>query len=382
MADDLKKSSPSEISASADDSRSSVSGSTPVVPRRRGAGFAILLAVIALGVAGWNAWRGYESEQALAALRANDDSSRADQASQVAEQAQRDVASLRTRLADSDRVNKSVRDELLGLEQRSRNVEDAVANLAEQRNSGRDALAVNETEFLLLMAKQKLELFHDPAAALTAYRLADSTLAAAEDPVFLSLRQSIASEAKALENAQHVPVQATIDALERIASGIHAWPAKTTVERADSGTQTRLAGFFGKFIRISRDDGSNGNGAVHTIELARLLAEIDVRTAEAALLARDPAAFRTALERVKNDVTDVVDTDATVIKDAFAEIDKLAATPLAPKLPELGGALSELRNLRASRALTRSPATPDHATTTPPAAPPPPAASTPGVDTQ
>ena len=42
------------------------------------------------------------------------------------------------------------------------------------------------------------------------------------------------------------------------------------------------------------------------------------------------------------------------------ELDRLAAQPLAPALPELGTALKELRNLRATRALSR-PRAPDAA---------------------
>jgi uroporphyrin-3 C-methyltransferase len=41
------------------------------------------------------------------------------------------------------------------------------------------------------------------------------------------------------------------------------------------------------------------------------------------------------------------------VKNDLAEIDRLAAAPLAPPLPELGSALRELRNLRATRALAQ-----------------------------
>jgi uroporphyrin-3 C-methyltransferase len=41
------------------------------------------------------------------------------------------------------------------------------------------------------------------------------------------------------------------------------------------------------------------------------------------------------------------------VKETLAEIDRLAAAPLAPATPELGTALRELRNLRATRALAQ-----------------------------
>jgi uroporphyrin-3 C-methyltransferase len=45
--------------------------------------------------------------------------------------------------------------------------------------------------------------------------------------------------------------------------------------------------------------------------------------------------------------------DAGAVGATLAEIDRLAALSLAPALPELGSALKELRNLRATRALAR-----------------------------
>ena len=59
------------------------------------------------------------------------------------DQRKHDIDAMRARLADADTVNKGVREEMLALGERSRHLEDAVANLAEQHLTGRDALALN-----------------------------------------------------------------------------------------------------------------------------------------------------------------------------------------------------------------------------------------------
>src|SRR3982751_3162345 len=117
---------------------------------------ATLLALVALILAAFATWRVVVLERgqgdAASALREDVDRKLQD-AARTADQRKRDLDSMRARLADTDTVNKGVREELLALGERSRHLEDAVANLAEQRLTGRDALALNEAEFLLQMAE-------------------------------------------------------------------------------------------------------------------------------------------------------------------------------------------------------------------------------------
>jgi uroporphyrin-3 C-methyltransferase len=327
---------------------------TPPAPARRGGTLALIVALIALGLAGFAAWRIVAIERgrgdAESAMRSEIDARLAD-LSRNADQRKRDLDTLRSRLGDTDSVNKSVREELLGLGERSRHLEDAVANLAEQRLTGRDALALNEAEFLLQLAQERLELFHDAQAALAAYKLADSALAAAEDPVFAGVRQTIGAEMHALEAAKALETNATLAALERIRGNLATLPDKSSRMAAANAPATRFQALLQQFVRVSHDDSASPER--HEAGLARTLAAIDLRSAEAALLARDPAAYTGALARSRAAITASLDADAPPVKDTLAEIDRLAAAPLAPDTPELGTALRELRNLRATRALAQ-----------------------------
>jgi len=213
-----------------------VQSSPPAAPRaaRTGTGaLALLLALIALLVAGFAAWRIVMLERgqgdAASALREDVDR-RLQDVERTVDQRKRELDSMRARLADTDTVNKGVREELLALGERSRHLEDAVANLAEQRLTGRDALALNEAEFLLQMAAERLDLFHDAGAALAAYQLADSALAAAEDPVFAGVRQTIGAERQALEASRPLDTNATLGALERVRDNLSKLPPKKSVQ--------------------------------------------------------------------------------------------------------------------------------------------------------
>ncbi len=326
---------------------------TPAAPRaaRTGTGaLAILVALVALILAGFATWRIVTLERgqgdAASALREDVDR-RLQAADRAADQRKRDLDSMRARIADTDTVNKGVREELLALGERSRHLEDAVANLAEQRLTGRDALALNEAEFLLQLAQERLELFHDAQAALAAYQLADSALAAAEDPVFAGVRQTISAEKQALEASRPLDTNATLGALERVRANLATLPPKKSTTQA--AAPSRLEALLQQFVRISADDTT----ARRDVELTRTLAAIDLRAAEAALLARDPASYTAAVSRARTSIAGAFDDSAQPVKDNLAELDKLGSAPLAPAVPELGSALRELRNLRATRALAQ-----------------------------
>lgn len=325
-------------------------------PARSGGAAVWIVALLALGASGYSVWRTRAIEQGQADAQAAIGSQlggRIDDVVRATEQRKREFDSLRARLSDADGVNKSVREELLGLSERSRHLEDAVANLAERRQSGRDALAMNEAEFLLQLAAERLALFHDVQAAITAYGLADSALAAAQDPVFATVRQTIGAERQALEASKPLETRGALDALERQRANLAHLPLpQPAVDGA--AAPSRWQRFFGQFVHVSHDGGSDPTQR-RDVGLTRSLTELDLRSAEAALLARDADAYKAALARARAGIEAIYDTKAEPTQDALTELDRLAAAPFAPTLPELGSALKELRNLRATRALSQPP---------------------------
>jgi uroporphyrin-3 C-methyltransferase len=325
-------------------------------PRRRGGAPSLIIALLALAVAGYALWRDMAREEggdrATASLGARIDASAKAQA-----QLRRDIATQRARVDDADSVNNSLREELLNLTERSRHVEDAVANLAQQRLTGRDALALNEAEFLLQLGAERLALFRDPQATLAAYRLADSALAAAEDPVFASVRQSIGAEMHALGEARPLETTATLDALENVRSALASLPARPSVVAPAPAEASGLMKLLHQFVHVSRDAGQLPER--RDPAFARTLAAIDVRAAEAAVLARDPQSYARALARLRADLDRDFDPAAAPVAALAARLAKLSEGALAPPLPELGTALRELRNLRATRALSRGKIVPD-----------------------
>jgi uroporphyrin-3 C-methyltransferase len=337
---------------------------------RRGGGIAWLIALLALIVAGFALWRvlAIEHNQAGAVdVLRSELSARIDELAHNAVQRKRDIDSLSARVSDTDRVDKTERDQLLSLNERSRHLEQAVANLAEQRLSSRDAMARSDAEFLLQQASQRLLLFHDANAAIAAYQLADSTLAATDDPVFAAVREMIKGELDSLEASKPLQTQATLAALERVGTAVATLPTHRAATSV-AAPASRWQNFIGQFVHITH------GGAAEPFErepaLTRALVALDLREAEAALLARDVDAYKKALARAQTDIDTGFDATSASAKSALVELRRLASQPLAPAVADLGGALRELRNLHVTRALA-DPAPAPHADAAAPAAPPP-----------
>jgi len=261
--------------------------------------------------------------------------------------------SLRARLDDGEKVDKSVREQLLGLDQRARLVEDSVANLADKRLSSHDALALDEAELLLTLGGERYALFHDASAAGTAYRQADIALSEVEDPAFATVRQSVAAEIGALNDTHAADTAAVALQLARLRGQAAQWP--TTAQAMVPPMQepeSRLARVLGAFVQVRHDDTAQTRAVLHAPNLARELFLVDLREAEAAALARDDARYRAALESARTEFALAFDAQTPAESVASSELAAAANAALAPPIPALlGTALKELRNLRATHAL-------------------------------
>jgi uroporphyrin-3 C-methyltransferase len=332
-------------------------------PRRRRAPLVIIL-VLLIAAVGAAAWWHFAPP-------------RADTAAQVAalqaqvETLERGVARMRgntdafrARLDDGDKVDASVRQQLLSLGQRVQLAEDAVANLADRRLAGHDALALDEAELLLTLGGERYNLFHDATTSIAAYRLADAALAEVDDAAFSTVRQSIAGEIVALNDLQAADPQALVMRLSHLRAQVPELTRAGSLPppAPAAANDSMFARLLGTFVRVSHDsDTEQAQTAVRDISLARDLVALDLRAAQAAALARNDAGFRAAVAEARTQVAAAFDTQAPQTAAVLKELDALASAQLAPPAPGvLGTALRELRNLRATHALAAAKAAVKH----------------------
>jgi uroporphyrin-3 C-methyltransferase len=325
---------------------------TPAAPRR-GVAWMTLLAMLALVGSSYSVWRTVQLDRAADATQANTGAVQAelDALNRRIDQTNRDRDLLRQRLDDIGAVNKSLREEVLGVTERARVLEDAVANLAEKRLSGHDALLLDEAEMLLRLAQDRYALFGDAPEAVQAYGLADETIAAIDDPAFSTVRETLAVERKALMDQRQLAAGAGVAELERLRSALSSLPlARDALDtQTAKPDESRLWQVLGKFVRISHDTAAPSGARDRS--LARALVSLDLRSAEAALLARDMGAFRAALLRAQAIAREAFDAQAAGVKDLNASLERMAGTETPPTPAVLGAALKEMRNLRSTHRL-------------------------------
>jgi uroporphyrin-3 C-methyltransferase len=335
-------------------------------PRRGGTlALTLLLALLALGLAGYVAWRQWQQLQGTASdnrtLAGLDE--RVGHLENTLNGMGDERTVLRQRLGDAEQVNRGLREELLGQSERLRNLEDAVAKLSEKSLSGHDAMLLDETDTLLRMGQQRYALFHDAQGAATAYGLADQALAAVNDGAFSGVRQSIAAEREALERSE--PSLRAVDTLQQLRDALQTLPLKPQDLPAGSATPgawERIRRALASVVSVQRDNGAPL--AVADARFARELTALDLVQAQAALLADDIEAAHAAILRAQAGLAAQFDTADATVAHAQAQLAGLART-LRPTAPvQLGAALAELRNLRAVHALKTVDATPARAAST------------------
>lgn len=328
-------------------------------PQPRGGGsvaLAVLLALLALGAACYVGWRQWQQEQARAA--ASQDMAGLQQRVSVLESTLGGVSaqrgSLDQRLNDAAAVNRSLREELLGQAARTRNLEGAVAKLAEKSLSGHDAMLLDETESLLRMAGERYTLFHDAQGAAAAYALADQALAAVDDGAFSGLRQSVNAEREALAKSQPVSQDGALQQLIELRGALDSLPLKPLNPPATTGAPeawwSRIGHALAGVISVQRDNGAPL--AVADARFARELAALDLAQAQAALLAYDSKGYAAALQRVDSSLATHFDDNAPAVQQARKTLAALAGQLPTGAPVQLGAALTELRNLRAVHALS------------------------------
>ncbi len=305
----------------------------------------VVLAVAAVGVAlflGWRAWQGYHQTQLQAAQAQQQ---RWDGTQQMLETLRRDQRLANERLQDAAATNRVLRDEMLGLSQRSALLENTVQKLADPNRHGAQALRLDEVELLLRLGQQRLSIAGDADGARRAYALANAALNGIDDPGYLNLRQALVQERDALDRLGAGPQAQVGQALDQLASDLQRLPEQSAqaTEAARPWWQKALAPLVD--IRPSRGDALLTAGDRHAASDAL---QIEISLARAAAERGDPQGFAQSLRRVDTWTTRLW-PESPQRRQVRTRLRMLQQAPLRPQLPELGTTLLQLQAMREGR---------------------------------
>lgn len=335
----------------------------PRPPRRGGSALAVILALLALAAVayvGWQQWQqqradrssAQSSAQSAAALQ-----SRMDSSDKTVQKLTAERTALSQQISDAGDASRNLQASVNGQNERLRGIEGAVARLSQQTLSGHDAMLLDQTDSLLRMAGERYRLFHDARGAAAAYASANQTLAAVNDEAFAGVRESVKQERESLLKSRAANEEAAMAQLDQLRGAVAKWPLRPLdppSSTSEGGTVwARIGHALSSVVSIERDNGAPL--AVADTRLSRELAALDLAQAQAALLAHDANGYLGALKRVDGSLEQQFDAGATAVREARETLAGLIKNAQPAAAVSLGGALEQLRNLRAVHALSPAP---------------------------
>jgi len=346
--------------------------------------FALLLAAAALAGTGWMWWQGQAASgeardlviAEVARLQANDSeldlkiSGLHDRLESVSSLGGGELQALQQRIDDDRaqlaRIEQSISEQL----QRSGSVQAATeamhgrllaAEAALARVAARDLdagseLDLSEVEYLLRLAEERLQLFGDPEAAERALAIAETHLAAFDNPSLVGVRREVAAAREALAAANlpdYVALADELDALQASIPGLpfrgEATTAQAPATATDAGWWEKLKSALGSLVTIRRSEQeADATISLEDKDYVRQRLWLQVEIAHLSLMRRDGQAFRNALERAAATVSGWFDATDAQVQAAQASIARLAAAELDAELPDIGKPWSTLRALRSA----------------------------------
>jgi uroporphyrin-3 C-methyltransferase len=313
------------------------------VPRRstgRGALWLLLALCAALAFAGWRGWRAWSAHDAATRRTFAEQADALDARLDALREEQRAQSQ---RLQQHEAANRVLREEVIGIGQRSALLEQTVEQLSDPDRRGAQALFLDETALLLAIGQQRLQLAGDIDAARRAYALAAALLQRADDPKLLDLRQTLVQERAALDALGTDPRVAAMQELDGFAASLPA----------DGDGGARPAGdahapwwqrLLSRVVRVQPSETAIVEDPADR-RAARAGLDLELDLARAAAERRDAVAWRDALDRAGRWLQRLW-PDSPQRRAAQARLQALRARPLALALPELGTTLQQLQALR------------------------------------
>ncbi|QQQ01659.1 uroporphyrinogen-III C-methyltransferase [Lysobacter enzymogenes] len=321
----------------------STSSSTAAAPRRGSSAWLwLLLALLVAAGGGWFGWREWQQREVREREQAADGAQRLEALEQRVDTLRTNQDAQNRRIVQADSTNRVLRDELHGIGQRAALIEDSVSKLADPNRHGAQAMRLDETELLLTLGQQRLQIAGDLEGARRAYLLAGGVLDGIDDPAYLSLRQTLLQETAALKELGIEPRMQAMAKLDALAQGLSLPEDTAKTVAAEPSPWWRRA--FGTLIETQP---VNRTVASHPADRAAALAglQLEISLARAAAERRDAAGYKVALKRAEHWVQRL-SPPSPAQDQQLARLRELAAMPLSLTVPTLGTTLQQLRQLR------------------------------------
>jgi len=314
----------------------------PVSPPRRPVRWLLPLAgVVVLGAGGYAGWYFWQQQQEEQYAQAQTTAVQLQGLEATLDALRRDQRATTQRLQDAATTNRVLRDEMLGLSQRSALLEENLAKLADSANQGRQAVQRDEAELLLTQAAQRLNYADDVEGARRLYAQAATALAELPDSDGLNLRQALVQEREALDALGSGPRVQSLQRLDAVGRALQGLPSQITGTTGSSTAKPWWQAALAPFVDITP---SRQHGPLTAAEQRNAddALQLELTLARAAIERGDRAGRNTALDRVEHWAQRRW-PDSPALRAQRAELKALRELPLQASNTVLGSTLQQLR---------------------------------------
>jgi len=348
---------------------------------------ALLVSFAALAGAGWMWWQGQSSqpdaEDTLSTEIARLNNASSELSSKLKQLQDRvgDLPSsdnsamlntldsrLKSSVAEIDRLEQSVAEQMAlsrsvqaaaqSMQGRLLSVEAAVAGVASRELDAGGDLDLAEVDYLLRLANERLKLFSDPVAADEALELADIHLEALNNPMYLGVRQEIASARRALADVSvpdYFEISSEIDSIQSSLANLPFGdevqvPIEQPVGDAEPGWWEKLKGVFSGLVTVRRStEQENERISLQDRDYVRQRLWLQLEVAHLSLMRRDQKAFRQALQEVRRTLETWFDDNNADYQSVQAQLQALENLAIEVTVPDINQPWATLRLLREGR---------------------------------
>ena len=301
-------------------------------------------------------------EERLVSVKSPIDADELSRRKQRLEAVEDQLANLLGQAGEDQASISAVQASVRSLEQRLSATESGLVSVAAASQNSSEALDIAEIDFLLRTASERLQLFADPVAADLALQAADVQIEALNDPMFLSVRQQIATSRQALAMVPMVdPVQLTARVTE-LQSKISGLPFRGEVETQPEPELPEDAGWWQRFThtlsslvtvrrRVPEDQSLL---SLDDKDYLRQGLWLQLESARLALMRNDSNVYVSSLDRVNITVEQFFQNGSSQVQALLMGVEELRQTDIAPEMPDISGPWTKLRQLRDSRRLLQS----------------------------
>jgi len=256
----------------------------------------------------------------------------------------------------------AVQGSVRSIEQRLSVVEAGLVNVAVKSQNSSVELEIAEIDFLLRAANERLQLFSDPIAADLALQAADVQIEALNDPMFLSVRQRIASSRHALAAIPRVDRVQLSAKISELQNNVPALPFRgEAVARpepelpADAGWWESLKQTLSSLVTVrSRASEDQSLLSLADKDYLRQGLWLQFESARLALMRNDAATYTASLTRVDATLEQFFENGSSPVQAMLLELAAIMPVEIAPEMPDISAAWTQLRQLRDSRRLLQT----------------------------